>query len=39
VVANPNETRSYEARRNQDVLLTRFDAVALVPVVQGRQIC
>jgi imidazolonepropionase-like amidohydrolase len=37
VVANPNETRSYEARRNQDVLLTRFDAVALVPVVQGRQ--
>jgi imidazolonepropionase-like amidohydrolase len=38
VVANPNETRSYEARRNQDVLLTRFDAVALVPVVQGRQL-
>jgi hypothetical protein len=37
VVANPNESRSYEARRNQDVLLTRFDAVALVPVVQGRQ--
>ena len=37
VVANPNETRSYEARRNQDVLLTRYDAVALVPVVQGRQ--
>jgi imidazolonepropionase-like amidohydrolase len=37
VVANPNETRSYEARRNEDVLLTRFDAVALVPVVQGRQ--
>jgi imidazolonepropionase-like amidohydrolase len=38
VVANPNETRSYEARRNQDVLLTRFDAQALVPVLQGRQI-
>lgn len=38
VVANPNENRSYEARRNQDVLLTRFDAVALVPVVQGRQL-
>ena len=37
VVANPNETRSYEARRNQDVLLTRFDAQALVPVLQGRQ--
>lgn len=38
VVANPNETRSYDARRNQDVLLTRADAAALVPVVQGRQI-
>jgi imidazolonepropionase-like amidohydrolase len=38
VVANPNETRSYQARRDQDVLLTRFDAVALVPVVQGRQL-
>lgn len=38
VVANPNENRSYEARRNQDVLLTRFDAVALVSVVQGRQL-
>ena len=38
VVANPNESRSYEARRNQDVLLTRFDALALVPVVRGRQI-
>lgn len=38
VVANPNENRTYEARRNQDVLLTRFDAVALVPVVQGRQL-
>lgn len=38
VVANPNENRSYEARRNQDVLLTRFDALALVPVVRGRQL-
>ncbi|WP_425566808.1 amidohydrolase family protein [Sphingomonas swuensis] len=38
VVANPNESRSYEARRNQDVLLTRFDAQALVPVLRGRQI-
>ena len=38
VVADPNETRSYEARRNQDVLLTRFDAQALVPVIRGRQI-
>lgn len=38
VVANPNENRSYEARRNQDVLLTRYDAVALIPVVQGRQL-
>jgi imidazolonepropionase-like amidohydrolase len=38
VVANPNETRSYEARRNTDVLLTRFDAQALIPVLQGRQI-
>ncbi|GLR46932.1 amidohydrolase [Sphingomonas astaxanthinifaciens DSM 22298] len=38
VIANPNESRSYEARRNQDVLLTRFDALALVPVVRGRQI-
>ncbi|GAA4039346.1 amidohydrolase family protein [Sphingomonas rosea] len=38
VVSNPNESRSYDARRNQDVLLTRFDALALVPVVRGRQI-
>jgi imidazolonepropionase-like amidohydrolase len=37
VVRNPNESRVYEARRNQDVLLTRFDAAALVPVLQGRQ--
>ena len=37
VVRDPNESRVYEARRNQDVLLTRFDAAALVPVLQGRQ--
>ena len=39
VVQNPNESRVYgaDARRSQDVLLTRFDAAALVPVLQGRQ--
>ena len=39
VVRNPNESREYgpDARRSQDVLLTRFDAAALVPVLQGRQ--
>jgi imidazolonepropionase-like amidohydrolase len=39
VVRNPNETRLYgaDARRSDDVLLTRFDAAALVPVLQGRQ--
>lgn len=39
VVRNPNESRLYglEARRSEDVLLTRFDAAALVPVLQGRQ--
>jgi len=39
IVANPNESRLYgiEARRSEDVLLTRFDAAALVPVLQGRQ--
>ena len=26
-----------DARRSEDVLLTRFDAAALVPVLQGRQ--
>jgi imidazolonepropionase-like amidohydrolase len=38
-VENPNESRIYErgAQRSQDVLLTRFDAAALVPVLQGRQ--
>lgn len=36
---NPNESRIYgrSAGRSQDVLLTRFDAAALVPVLQGRQ--
>lgn len=36
---NPNESRLYSrsADRSQDVLLTRFDAAALVPVLQGRQ--
>jgi imidazolonepropionase-like amidohydrolase len=39
VIRNPNETRLYgpDARRSEDVLLTRFDAAALVPVLQGRQ--
>lgn len=39
VVRNPNETRVYGpgAQRSDDVLLTRFDAAALVPVLQGRQ--
>ena len=38
VVRNPNESREYNGNRSQDVLLTRFDAAALVPVLQGRQI-
>ena len=39
VIRNPNESREYgaDARRSEDVLLTRFDAAALVPVIQGRQ--
>ena len=39
IVRNPNESRVLgpEARRSEDVLLTRFDAAALVPVLQGRQ--
>ena len=39
VVRDPNESRmtSLGARRSDDVLLTRFDAAALVPVLQGRQ--
>jgi imidazolonepropionase-like amidohydrolase len=38
-VRNPNESRVYgaDARRSEDVLLTRFDAAALVTVLQGRQ--
>ncbi len=38
-VGNPNESRllGADARRSEDVLLTRFDAAALVPVLQGRQ--
>lgn len=37
--ANPNESRLMgpRAQRSEDVLLTRFDAAALVPVLQGRQ--
>jgi imidazolonepropionase-like amidohydrolase len=39
VVRDPNEARELgpDAQRSQDVLLTRFDAAALVPVLQGRQ--
>jgi len=37
IVRDPNESRIYEARRNEDVLLTRYDAASLVPVLQGRQ--
>ncbi|MEO5577489.1 MAG: amidohydrolase, partial [Sphingomicrobium sp.] len=39
VVRNPNESRmtGRNAQRSDDVLLTRFDAAALVPVLQGRQ--
>ena len=39
IVQNPNESRIYgtQARRSEDVLLTRFDAAALVPVLQGKQ--
>jgi imidazolonepropionase-like amidohydrolase len=38
-IVNPNESRLYSrgAERSRDVLLTRFDAAALVPVLQGRQ--
>ena len=40
IIRNPNESREYgpDARRSEDVLLTRFDAAALVPVLQGRQL-
>jgi imidazolonepropionase-like amidohydrolase len=39
IVRDPNESRVLgpSARRSDDVLLTRFDAAALVPVLQGRQ--
>ena len=39
VIRDPNESRILgpDARRSEDVLLTRFDAAALVPVLQGRQ--
>ena len=39
IVRNPNESRLYGwgVERSDDVLLTRFDAAALVPVLQGRQ--
>ena len=39
VIANPNESRltGPGARRSEDVLLTRFDAAALVPVLRGQQ--
>ena len=38
VIRDPNESRimGAGARRSEDVLLTRFDAAALVPVLQGR---
>ncbi len=39
VIRDPNESRILgpNAQRSEDVLLTRFDAAALVPVLQGRQ--
>jgi imidazolonepropionase-like amidohydrolase len=39
IVRNPNESREYGpgANRSEDVLLTRFDAAALVPVLRGQQ--
>jgi imidazolonepropionase-like amidohydrolase len=37
VIRDPNESRIYTGQRNEDVLLTRYDAAALVPVLQGRQ--
>ena len=35
---SPDNPLYSASRRSQDVLLTRFDAAALVPVLQGRQI-
>jgi imidazolonepropionase-like amidohydrolase len=39
IIRDPNESRLVgpNASRSEDVLLTRFDAAALVPVLQGRQ--
>ena len=39
VVKDPNESRLIgpNAKRSEDVMLTRFDAAALVPVLQGKQ--
>jgi imidazolonepropionase-like amidohydrolase len=37
IIRDPNESRVYGAQRGDDVLLTRFDAASLVPVLQGRQ--
>jgi imidazolonepropionase-like amidohydrolase len=39
IIRDPNESRILgpNAGRSEDVLLTRFDAAALVPVLQGRQ--
>ena len=37
VVRDPTNALSPDAQRSDDVLLTRFDAAALVPVLQGRQ--
>jgi imidazolonepropionase-like amidohydrolase len=39
IVRNPNESRLYssDAGRAEDVLLTRFDAAALGPVLRGQQ--
>ena len=34
---SPSRIYGSDARRSDDVLLTRFDAAALVPVLQGRQ--
>ncbi|MFC7537570.1 amidohydrolase family protein [Sphingomonas sp. GCM10030256] len=40
VPENPNDPKllTSDARRSDDVLLTRFDAAALVPVLRGQQI-
>jgi len=37
VIRDPNESRLLTAQRSDDVLLTRFDAAALVPVLNGTQ--